>query len=317
MPAAAPRAASLTGVIGSLVRRLYGSAPLLLCLAVLGWSGNFVVGRLVGGTVPPTQLAFLRWFGASLVIVPFAWRQVRADAAELRRRWVSVVVLSVTGVAIFNSFVYHGLTTTTVVNGVLLQSVCPVLIVALTFLAHREAPHAAQLVGLVVSLVGVWLVVSRGQVFGGAGWSASVGDAWILAAVASYAVYTVALRTKPAVHPLSLLAVTFVIGALCIAPFAVVELVGGHPMPRTAGAAAAVCYVALIPSIVSYFCFNRGVELAGGARAGQFIHLMPVFGAAMAYVFVGERLAWYHLVGAAVIACGIWLAGRQSPATAA
>ena len=94
VPAAAPRAASLTGVIGSLVRRLYGSAPLLLCLAVLGWSGNFVVGRLVGGTVPPTQLAFLRWFGASLVIVPFAWRQVRADAAELRRRWVSVVVLS-------------------------------------------------------------------------------------------------------------------------------------------------------------------------------------------------------------------------------
>ncbi|MCB1253113.1 MAG: EamA family transporter [Austwickia sp.] len=294
------------------VQRLYSSAPLLLCLAVLGWSGNFVVGRLVGGSVPPTQLAFLRWVGASLVIVPIAWRHVRVDAAELRRRWVSVLVLSVTGVAIFNSFVYHGLQTTTAVNGLLLQSVCPVLIVLITFAAHREVPHVAQLAGLVVSLVGVWLVVSRGQVWGGAGLAATVGDAWILAAVASYAVYTVALRTKPSVHPFTLLAVTFVVGALCIAPFAAAEWAGGRSMPTTAGAAAAVVYVALVPSIVSYFCFNRGVELAGGARAGQFIHLMPVFGAVLAFVFIGERLAWYHLVGAAVIACGIWLSGRQA-----
>ena len=79
----------------------------------------------------------------------------------------------------------------------------------------------------------------------------------------------------------------------------------------TPSALAAVAYVAVIPSIVSYACFNRGVELIGGARAGQFLHLMPVFGALLAFVFVGERLWWFHLVGAAIIAAGLWLSGRS------
>lgn len=305
------------------VGRLYASAPLLLCLAILGWSGNFVVGRLVGGTVPPVQLSFLRWTIATALLAPLAWRGLRTDAAELRARWKTVLILALTGVAIFNTFVYRGLESTTVVNGVLLQSVCPVLIVLFTFLAHRERPHAAQLAGLVVSLVGVWLVVSQGHVIvggggadggigaAGTGLRVNAGDAWILAAVAAYAVYTVVLRSKPAVGPLTLLFVTFGLGALMVAPFAAAELAGGRSVPATPGAVAAVAYVGVIPSIVSFFCFNRGVELIGAARAGQFIHLMPVFGAALAFVFVGERLAWYHLAGGAVIAGGIWLSGRR------
>jgi drug/metabolite transporter (DMT)-like permease len=298
-----------------IVRRLYASAPLLLCLAVLGWSGNFVVGRLVGAAgseqhVPPIQLSFLRWIIATALLVPVAWRGVRADAAELRARWRSIVVLALTGVAIFNTFVYRGLESTTVVNGVLLQSVCPVLIVLLTFAAHRERPHAAQVGGLLVSLVGVWLVVSQGHLVG-LDLHVNAGDAWILAAVAAYAVYTVVLRDRPAVRPLTLLVTTFGLGALMVAPFAALELAGGRSVPATPGALAAVAYVGVIPSIVSFFCFNRGVELIGATRAGQFIHLMPVFGAALAFLFVGERLAWYHLLGGAVIGCGIWLSGRQ------
>ena len=301
----------MAAVSPSPIHRLYASAPLLLCLAILGWSGNFVVGRLVGGTVPPIQLSFLRWTLATALLTPLAWRGVRADTGELRARWKTVLVLAVTGIAIFNTFVYRGLETTTVVNGVLLQSVCPVLIVLLTFAAHRERPHLAQLAGLVVSLLGVWLVVSQGRVIGGAGLSANAGDAWILAAVAAYAVYTVVLRDKPAVRPLTLLVTTFGLGALMVAPFAAAELAGGRAVPATPGALAAVAYVGVIPSIVSFFCFNRGVELMGASRAGQFIHLMPVFGAALAFLFVGERLAWYHLLGGAVIGCGIWLSGRQ------
>lgn len=294
------------------MRRLYARAPLLLGLAVLGWSGNFVVGRLVGGTVPPIQLSFLRWTIATALLVPFAWRGVRADAAELRARWKTVLVLAVSGIAIFNAFVYRGLEDTTVVNGVLLQSVCPVLIVLLTVAAHRERPQATQLTGLVLSLFGVWLVVSQGRVFG-VGLRPNAGDGWILAAVAAYAVYTVVLRDRPAVRPLTLLVTTFGLGAVMVAPFAAAELAGGRSVPATPGAVAAVAYVGVIPSIASFFCFNRGVELIGAARAGQFLHLMPVFGAALAYLVVGERLAWYHLAGGAVIAGGIWLSGRRGP----
>ena len=290
---------------------IYASGPLLLCVAVLGWSGNFVVGRLVGGQVPPVQLALARWVIAGAILLPFAWRHLRADARRLRRHWRVLTVLSVTGVAVFNTLVYRGLETTTAVNGLLLQSVCPVLIIVVTALLHREPPRAVQLVGLVVSLAGVWLVITRGEPFGGLGLRVTVGDLWILLAVASYAVYTVALRSRPPVHPLSLLVVTFGAGALVLLPFAAVEVAGGRTIPLTPGALGAVAYVAVIPSIVSYACFNRGVELIGGARAGQFLHLMPVFGAVLAFVFVGERLWWFHLVGAAIIAAGLWLSGRS------
>lgn len=298
---------------GGRIRRLgdasYHSAPLLLCLAVLGWSGNFIVGRLVGAGVPPVGLAFLRWTIAFILIAPWSLPRMRRDAAALRAGWRVVLILAITGVAIFNTFVYRGLHTTTAVNGLILQSICPVLIIVFAFLAHREPPHLAQLAGLAISLAGVWLVVTRGQPFG-AGLRFTPGDGWIFAAVVSYAVYSVALRSRPPVHPLSLLGATFGVGALALAPFFVAEVASGYTIPATPGASWAVAYVAVVPSIVSYFCFNRGVELAGAARAGQYIHLMPVFGAALAFVFVHESLQLFHVIGAAVIATGIVLAER-------
>lgn len=306
-----PQAASQhDGPMRRLGHAAYHNAPLLLCLAVLGWSGNFVVGRLVGASVPPIGLAFSRWVIAFALIAPWSIRRMRRDAAALRAGWRVILVLSITGVAIFNTFVYRGLHTTTAVNGLILQSICPVLIIVFAFLAHREAPHLAQLAGLAISLAGVWIVVTRGQPLGSGGLRVAVGDAWIFAAVVSYAVYSVTLRSRPAVHPLSLLGATFGLGALVLAPFFVAEVASGYTIPATPGALAAVTYVGVIPSIVSYFCFNRGVELAGAARAGQYIHLMPVFGAALAFVVVHESLQPFHLVGAAVIATGIVLAER-------
>lgn len=293
-----------------MLRRLHHAPVLLLCIAVLGWSGNFVVGRLVGGTVPPVGLAFTRWVLAFLVLLPFGHRLLRRDLPVLRRHARLVGVLAVTGITVFNTFVYIGLTTTTAVNGLLLQSVGPLLIVALAALFFRDHPTRAQLLGLAVSLIGVWIVVSRGDVLRGR-FAVGTGELWILAAVVSYAVYTCLLRARPPVHPVSLLLATFGIGALGLAPFAIAEWLGGHRMPATGGALAAVLYVALVPSIVSYFCWNRGVELLGPGRAGQFIHLMPVFGAVLAFVVLGEALQPFHLVGAAIIGAGILLASRQ------
>jgi drug/metabolite transporter (DMT)-like permease len=305
--------AGVTTAPASTARRLaaaaYQSPALLLCLAVLGWSGNFVVGRLVHDSVPPVGLALARWTLASVLLAPWAWPRLRADLPALRRNAPVVLGLAATGVAVFNTLVYRGLQTTTVLNGLLLQSACPVLIVVFGYAFFRERPRRAQVAGLAVSLVGVWVVVSRGRP-DQLTVSASLGDLWIFLAVVSYAAYTALLRRKPAAHPLSLLLATFVAGAAMLIPFAVAEALAGARMPLTFGAAAAVGYVGLVPSVVSYFCFNRGVELAGGARAGQFIHLMPVFGAVLAFVFLGESLQGFHLVGAAVIAAGLALAAR-------
>lgn len=291
--------------------RLDRSPALLLCLAVLGWSGNFIVGRLVGGTAPPVALALWRWVVAASILAPFAWRHVRDDSAELRRHWRIVAGLSLTGIAMFNTLVYRGLRTTTAINGILLQSVIPLLLVVFAYVLWRVRPRPAQLVGLAISLLGVWVVVTLGNPFGAGGLHLGSGDALIFVAVVGYAVYTALLQHRPAVHPLSLLFVTFSLGALMLLPLYAVELASGERLPLTAGSLAAVAYVGVIPSIVSYFCWNRGVELAGAVRAGQFIHLMPVFGAALSWLVLHEGLHPYHLIAAALIGTGILVTARR------
>ncbi|MDO5628407.1 MAG: DMT family transporter [Mobilicoccus sp.] len=297
----------------SLLDRLGAAPQLLLCIAVLGWSGNFIVGRLVGDTVPPIQLAFLRWLLAALLLLPFGLAHLRRDAPTLRRHAPLIVALAVTGVVVFNTLVYIGLGSTPAVTGLLLQSVGPLFILAFTALLFRERPRVGQVVGILVSLVGVWVIVSRGQVFS-AGVAVGGGEWWFLAAVLSYSLYTALLRLAPKVHPLSILLATFGIGTAILAPMAAVEFASGQRVPATAGAFWAVLYVGIVPSIVSYFCWNRGVGLMGAARAGQYLHLLPVFGAALAFIVLGEALAPFHLVGAAIIATGILLAGRSRPA---
>ena len=126
-----------------------------------------------------------------------------------------------------------------------------------------------------------------------------------------YAAYSVLLRKRPAIHPLSFVAVTFIIGSVMLLPFYLWETFSGRPIHFNATTLQAVCYVAIFPSIVSYICYNRGVELIGANRAGLFLHLMPVFGSLLAIAFLGESMQWYHGVGIGLIAIGIVLATRD------
>ncbi|GIG68886.1 DMT family transporter [Phytomonospora endophytica] len=296
--------------------RLYRFPSLLLCLAAAGWSGNFVVGRLIQGSVPPVNLAFFRWLTATLVLLPFGLPRLRRDLPALAERKWTVLLLALTGVAAYNTFVYQGLRTSTAISALLMQSVMPLLILVFVFALYRERPRAAQLLGLALSLAGVWVVVTEGRPLNAGAFDLNVGHAWILLAVVGYALYTALLRRRPRVHPLSLLTVTFGLGALMLAPFAFAETASGRSLPLTAGSIAAVAYVALIPSLLCYFCYNRGAELLGAARAGQFLHLMPVFGAVLAFFFLGERIRGFHLAGAALIGAGLAAAALRGRAAA-
>lgn len=283
---------------------------LLLTLAVLFWSGNFVLGRAVRLAVPPVGLAFWRWLGASLIISGFAWPHVKQDWPTIRRHWPILLLFAVLGVTIFNTFVYTGLQTTTALNALLLQSATPVLIVGASYLLFRQAITAQQGVGLVLSLVGVVTIVTQGDWGALQGLRINPGDLWVLGAVISWAIYSAVLRERPRLHPLSFLAVTFIPGVLLLLPVYIAENLAGRVMHLDATTLLAVGYVAIFPSVLAYFCFNRGVELAGANRAGQFMHLMPVFGSLLAMVFLGESLRLYHAFGILCIVGGIFLATR-------
>lgn len=284
---------------------LWNRPYLLLTLAVLFWSGNFIIGRAALSVAPPVAMAFWRW---ALALIPILWlgrRHLRHDLPVLRANWPIVVVLGVLGISCFNTFVYLGLRETTSINALLLQSVMPLLILLVAYLLFGERPALRQILGVVLSIGGVALIAARGVVADLLALQVNRGDVWVMAAVIAYAFYSALLRLRPAVHPLSLLGATFVIGTVVLLPFYLHEHLSGQVLPLTLPVALTIAYLVIFPSLLSFLFFNRGVELVGAGRAGPFVYLMPVFGSGLAVVFLGERIEGYHLAGAALIALGL------------
>lgn len=292
---------------------LWRAPVLLLVLAVLFWSGNFIVGRAIPGLVPPVALAFWRWTIGLVLIVALGHRRIAADLPAIRRSWPMLAVLAAFGIAGFNTLVYVGLKSTTALNALLLQSAMPLLILAFTFAIFRERPSVRQILGVMISVAGVVTIASRGDLDGLLGLRLNIGDVWVLAAIIAYALYSALLRERPAMHPLSFLAATFSLGSLMLLPLYVTEHLSGVKVQWEPASLLAIGYVAVFPGFLSYLLYNRGVELLGANSAGHFMHLMPVFGSILALLVLGERFAAYHGAGGALIAAGlvVALAGRR------
>lgn len=285
-----------------------------LAVVMLFWAGNAIVGRAVRDDIPPFTLALVRWAGAVTILMPFAWRRVRADAPTLRAHWRIVLALGLLGVAAFNAFLYSGLRHTTATNSMLIQAAIPAMVVLLGRLIFGERAPLLQVLGVIASTIGVAWVVSRGEVASLLNLQLGPGDLLILAATLVWSFYTVLLKLRPAVDQWSFLATTFTIAALTMLPLAVNEWVSGATViwrPTTIGAFA---YVAVLPSLLAYFLYNRAVAMIGAGRAGQMIALMPLFGALLAALLLGEELHAFHFWGMAFIVAGIALsaiAGRE------
>lgn len=295
--------------------RIVDAPYLLLTFTALLWATNMVVGRSMAGSVPPITIACLRWFGATLIILPFAWRQLRADAPVIRRHFPRLVLLSACGIACYNAMSYYGLQYTQAINGLLLQSMGPLLVGVWSLALFRDRLSGGQVAGVLVSLAGVIMIISGGSLETLMHLSLNVGDMWIIGALVIYAFYTAILRVRPPLGPLSFLATIMAIGGALLIPFAIWELSSGAVLHFDRFTLSVLAYVATAPSLLAYLAFNRGVQLVGANRAAPFFHLMPVFGSALAILFLGERFAWYHGAGYALVVVGILTATRARAAT--
>lgn len=296
-----------------LLQKLFDLPYILLLMPPLFWSGNFVLGRAVRADIPPIGLAFWRWAGGSFLILAFAWPYLKRDWPVIQRHWPILGLLSFLGVATFNTLVYTGLRSTTAINALLMQSVMPVMIILLAYLFFSEAATLRQGLGIMLSLAGVLTIIGQGDVHLLASLSLNRGDLLIFIAVVGYAAYSILLRRRPALHPLSFIAITFILGALMLLPLYLWESWAIQPVMLDRVSLLTIGYVMIFPSILAYLCYNRGVELVGASRAGLFVHLMPVFGSLLAIVFLGESLRWYHGLGIVLILAGILLANRSRP----
>ncbi len=294
-----------------LAEKFYANAYLLLSLTALFWAGNIVLGRGVHETIPPIALAWTRWCFASLVILPFAYSQLKRDWPAIRANLPILVFLGVLGVGAFNTLSYTGLNYTTALNALVLQSSGPILIVLASLAIFDERISLRQAIGIAISLTGVLFMVARGDFSVLAGLELNRGDLLLIAAIVLWGFDTAVLRKRPAIHWLSFAAVTFIIGAAVNTPFFVWEHVSVRQLHFNAQTLGAIAYVSIFPSVLAYICFNRGVELIGANRAGVCLHLVPLFGAILAIALLGEAPRIYHLIGFALILTGVILAARK------
>jgi drug/metabolite transporter (DMT)-like permease len=294
--------------LAGLPARAWRTAWLLLPLTALFWSGNAIIGRAVRDAIPPVSLAFWRWVAATVVVLIVAWPRLRRDLPELIRRWPIVLALSFLGIASFNTLFYWGLQTTTAINGVIVQSVMPLIILVFAFFLYNERPTLRQIAGMLLSMVGVAVIVSQGSLNDLMALRINPGDVLIVSAIVLYSLYSALLRRRPVVHPLSFLLTSFAIGAAMLLPLYLWDVARGANITDYAAAGVAVGYTAIFPSFIAYLCFNRGVELIGSAKAGQVVHLMPAIGVLLAIGFLGEHFQLFHAAGIVLIAAGILLA---------
>lgn len=297
--------------------RYLGSPHLLLVLNMVFWSGNWIVGRAFRDDFSPLGLNFWRWVIALAVLLPFAWRNIWEARAAILTEWKALLGMGILGISLFNMIIYLGLRYTTAVNGVLIHSSQPVVIVLLSWMLLGDRISKRQGVGIAVSLAGVLVLVSQGDIENLLGLSFNRGDIVMALGVPVWGLYTILLRRKPAgLNPIGLLAVLFAIGTVILAPgYIAAELWVRPQVNLNLVSMGGLLYVGLISSVLGLVFYNNGVAALGPAVAGLFLHLIPVFTIVLAWLILGEALQWYHFPGVALIFGGIFLTtrGRRAP----
>jgi drug/metabolite transporter (DMT)-like permease len=297
----------------NLADRLMGQPYLLLVLCNLFWGGNVVAGKAAVGQIDPYALMVLRWGGALLLLLPFAIRPLREDWPTVRARWWLYLFYGGVGYAAFNGLNYVAAHYTSGINIGLEQVTINIFVMLMGFLLFGTRVRPLQLAGVAVSVVGVALTATHGNLARLLALDINFGDLLVLIACLAYAIYSIGLRWRPQSNWRSFLAATFAGAALASIVFQLslgggaAALVQEVPAITPLGWIIAV-YTMIFPSLISQLFYVRGVELIGANRASLFINLIPLFGAVGSVLLLGETLETFHLIAGVLIAIGIVLA---------
>jgi drug/metabolite transporter (DMT)-like permease len=295
-----------------LMQSAWANPILLLVITTLIWSAHSIVGRLAVGQIGPMTLTCLRWAVALIPILIAARPSLRRDWPALRARWVYLAVMGAAGYTVFVALFYVAAHRTSALNLSIIQGAIPalVLIGARIFLGVRFT--ALQALGALVTMLGVGVIAAQGDPRRLAALAFNSGDVMMVVAAVLYAGYTIGLRQRPHVSGVSMLAGMAVAAFITSLPLVVWEIISGGFVWPTWGGFLALAFVALGPAFVAQLTYMRGVELIGPGRAGVFVNLVPVFGAIMAVVILGEPFARHHVLALLLVVGGIAIAQRSA-----
>ena len=289
-------------------------AYLLLILASLFWSGNFIVGKAASTfEIPPFSLNFYRWLFAWLILLPFTYKELINKKNYILNNKVFFIILGITSITIFNSIVYYSLNFTQVISGVLMISTIPVMIMFISSLLNIEKTNIFQIIGVVLSLTGVVFIITKADLELIKNFDFNKGDLTMVIAMLSWATYSTLLKKKKyEISQITLLQVVITFGFIFLIPIYFIEMNMGYIIKLEKPFYLTLAYVVIFPGLTSFFFWIRGIAIIGANRAGVFLHLMPIFGAIMAMIIFDEKFMFYHFLGAIFIIAGITLSNKKT-----
>ena len=288
------------------------AAYIFLLLATLFWSGNFIVGKAASlFEIPPFTLNFYRWTFAWLILAPFTLKEIILKKSYILKNIKLIIILGITSITIFNSIVYYSLNFTQVISGVLMISTIPVMIIIFCSLLKIEKTNIFQILGVIFSLSGVVVIITKADLVILTNLNFNKGDLWMVVAMFSWAMYSALLRKKKfELSQLSLLQTIISAGLIFLLPAYLLELSLGYKASIHLPFVLTLTYVVLFPGLASFIFWIKGISIIGSNRSGIFLHLMPIFSTILAMFIFKEKFMIYHLIGAILIVAGIILSSK-------
>ena len=288
-------------------------AYLLLILTTIFWSGNFIVGKAASAyQIPPFSLNFYRWLFAGLILLPFTFKEILNKKHHIINNLGLYVVLGITSITIFNSTVYYSLYHTQVINSILLISTIPVWIIFFSFLLKIEKTNIYQILGVISSLIGVMIIITKFDIKIFLKLQFNKGDISMVIAMLSWAIYSSLLKKKKyELSQLSLLQIIIFTGLIFLTPIYILELNYGYKIIMETPFILTLIYVVIFPGLLAFIFWIKGISIIGANRAGVFLHLMPIFGSTLAIIIFNEKFMYYHIFGAIFIILGLVLSNKK------
>ncbi|MDX9795873.1 MAG: DMT family transporter [Sulfurimonadaceae bacterium] len=282
---------------------------ILLALCVLFWSSNFILGRYLHEEFEPITLAFYRWLGVFIAVLPFFILYFNAILTVIKKEWLLILLLAFFSIVCFNTLLYFGLEKTTATNALLINSIFPMLVLFLSLFILKTTITNNQIVGIILSTLGVLFIVFKADFSQIGKFELNRGDVYIMSATLTWALYSVLLKYKKIpLNPTQFFTTMVVVGFMILLPIYIystqsleADIVLVHKHYDI------ILFMVIFPSILSFLFWNKGILEIGAEKTGQFTHLMPIFGTILAFLFLDERILFYHFIGMIFIFVGIYL----------
>ena len=292
------------------------TAYIFLLFATLFWSGNFIVGKAASlFEIPPFTLNFYRWLFAWLILAPFTLKEIFEKKKYILENIKLIMILGIASITLFNSIVYYSLNFTNVISGVLMISTIPVMIIFFSSIFKIEKTNAYQISGVIFSLFGVVMIITKAELNLLLNLNFNKGDVWMVVAMFSWAIYSALLKKKKhKLSQISLLETIISMGLIFLFPIYIIEMKMGYHVILNVPFVLTLVYVVLFPGLASFIFWIKGISIIGANRSGIFLHLMPIMSTILAIIIFEEKFMFYHLMGAILILIGIFLSNKENHA---